>query len=112
MVTSAPRCATVAEWLAQPDERGAELIHGRIVYKAFPAPEHGRAQRKLGEILGPFDRRPGGADRPGGWWIATEVDLEIVGEGVRPDLVGWRRNRIPILPQPTPGGAVTERPDW
>lgn len=107
----APGRATLAEWLAQPEEGGAELIHGRIVHKALPAPEHGRAQRKLGEMLGPFDRRPG-VGRPGGWWIATEVDLELVGEGVRPDLVGWRRDRIPTLPRPAPGGAVTERPDW
>lgn len=111
---SAPlaRPATVAEWLAEPEERGAELIHGRIVYKAFPVPEHGRAQRKLSEILGPFDRKLAGADRPGGWWLATEVDLELVGEGVRPDLVGWRRDRVPALPKPRPGGAVIERPDW
>jgi Uma2 family endonuclease len=108
----APRRATVPEWLALPEEKGAELIGGRIVYKALPSPEHGRAQRKLGESLGPFDRRLGGAGRPGGWWIATEVDLELGGEGVRPDLVGWRRDRVPALPRPRPGGAVTERPDW
>ena len=107
-----PRRASVAEWLAQPSERGAELLGGRIVYKAMPSPEHGRAQRKLGEALGPFDRRPGGAGRPGGWWLATKVDLVLAGEGVRPDLLGWRRDRLPALPQPVPGGAVVEHPDW
>jgi Uma2 family endonuclease len=107
-----PRRATLAEWLIEPEERGAELISGRIVYKAMPSPEHGRAQRKLGEALGPFDRRASGSSRPGGWWLASEVDVVLRGEGVRPDLLGWRRDRVPELPQPSPGGAVTERPDW
>jgi Uma2 family endonuclease len=120
MTTSAPIAtdaraqgvATLAEWLAQPEERGAELIGGRIVYKAMPSPEHGRAQRKLGEALGPFDRRTSGSDRPGGWWLASEVDVVLGGEGVRPDLLGWRRDRVPELPRPDHGGVVTERPDW
>lgn len=114
IVTNTPgqRRATLAEWLAQPEERGAELIGGHIVYKAMPSPEHGRAQRKLGEALGPFDRRASGLGRPGGWWLASEVDVVLQGEGVRPDLLGWRRDRLPELPRPSPGGAVTERPDW
>jgi Uma2 family endonuclease len=106
------RLATLAEWLAQPEELGAELIGGRIVYKAMPSPEHGRAQRKLGEALGPFDSRTSGSGRPGGWWLASEVDVVLRGEGVRPDLLDLRRDRVPELPRPSPGGAVTERPDW
>lgn len=104
--------ATLADWLARPEETGAELIGGRIVYKAMPSPEHGRAQRKLGEALGAFDRRASGSGRPGGWWIVSEVDVVLGDEGVRPDLLGWRRDRVPELPRPSPGGAVTERPDW
>ncbi|MFO0758505.1 MAG: Uma2 family endonuclease [Byssovorax sp.] len=106
------RRATVAEWLAIPAEKAAELLRGRIVYKAFPSPEHGRAQRKLGVSLDLFDRRPGEAGTPGGWWLSTEVDLDLGGEGVRPDLLGWRRDRVPRLPSAPPGQAVTERPDW
>jgi Uma2 family endonuclease len=107
-----PRRATVAEWLAEPEENGAELIRGCIVYKAFPNPEHGRTQAKLTEALGPFNCRPGGAHRPGGWWIASEVDFLLNGEGFRPDICGWRRDRVHSLPKPGPQGAVTERPDW
>jgi Uma2 family endonuclease len=106
------RRATVAQWLAEPEEKGAELIHGQIVYKALPKLEHGLTQTKLAEALGPFNRRPGGADRPGGWWLGSEVDMLLVGEGLRPDLAGWRRDRVGKLPQPGPQGVVTERPDW
>jgi Uma2 family endonuclease len=106
------RPVTVAEWLRQPEEKGAELIGGRIVYKALPNFAHGRTQRRLGEQLGPFDRRQGGSDRPGGWWIASEVDILLGTEGVRPDVAGWRRDRLPAAPEPDPNGVITERPDW
>ena len=44
-----------------------ELINGRIVYQGMPGPVHGRAQLAVGGLVrGPYDRRPGGADRPGG----------------------------------------------
>ena len=36
----AQRQATVAEWLSQPEEKGAELIGGRIEYKALPTLEN------------------------------------------------------------------------
>lgn len=65
-----PRRATFADWLAEPDDRAAELIHGWLVYKALPSPEHGRAQRKLGALLDVFDGLPGEAGRPGGWWLS------------------------------------------
>ncbi|WP_437579055.1 Uma2 family endonuclease [Sorangium sp. So ce887] len=110
--TLQPERATLADWLAEPDDRGAELLHGRLVYKALPSPEHGRAQRKLGAFLDAFDGRLGEGGRPGGWRLSTEVDLELAGEGVRPDLAGWRRDRVPALPKAPPGGAVAERPDW
>lgn len=107
-----PRRATIAEWLAEPEERGAELLRGKLVYKALPSPAHGRAQGKLFAQLEPFDRRPAGAGKPGGWWLSLEVDIELAGDGVQPDLVGWRRDRVPALPQAAPDRAITERPDW
>jgi hypothetical protein len=35
----------------------------------------GAAQRKLSAYVDPYDQRPGGR-RPGGWWFATETDVE------------------------------------
>ena len=104
---------TIEEWLRLPEKLGAELIHHRIVYKALPDPAHGSAQLGLGALLfGPFNRTRGSADQPGGWWLASEVDLDLEGDGVRPDLCGWRRDRHAQRPRPGPKGAVTVAPDW
>jgi Uma2 family endonuclease len=56
-----------------------------------------------------FARRPGGR-WPGGWWIATEVDVEYdAHELFRHDAAGWRRERVPERPT---GRPVLPRPDW
>ncbi len=47
---------------------------------------------------------------PGGWWIATEVEVQLAPSQIyRPDVVGWRRERVPERPTGTP---VAIRPDW
>lgn len=112
MSAGAPRgsAATVADWLAQPEDARAELIDGELIQKAAPTFEHGRAQgRTVVALGGPFDRRSGGSGGPGGWWIATEVDVLLDGRGYRPDIAGWRRDRMPLPPKERP---VTVRPDW
>ena len=103
--------ATLADLLAIPEEqRFHEIIDGELVRKAMPTGPHGRAQRSLGGRIGdPYDRRPGGS-RPGGWWIVTEVEVQLEEHEVfRPDLSGWRRERLPELPRV---GPVPVRPDW
>ena len=103
---SAP--ATAADLAALPGDARAEVIRGTIVEKASPSFEHGHAQISIGEILkGPFQRGRGG---PGGWWIVTEVEVEFeTHEVYRPDLSGWRRDRVPERPR---GFPVHIRPDW
>jgi Uma2 family endonuclease len=60
-------------------------------------------------VVGPYGRRPGGR-WPGGWWFATEVEVELGEHDVyRPDVVGWRRDRLPELPAEP---VVAVRPDW
>ena len=101
---------TIADWLAQPEGSRLELIDGDLVEKAAPTLRHGAAQNGTGGSIGPsFHRRGGGPGRPGGWWIATEVDIVLDGRGYRPDLVGWRRERMPTMPTVRP---VTLCPDW
>lgn len=103
--------ATVADLMAIPaDKRFHEVLAGELVRKATPSGEHGDAQSALVmRIKGPFQRRPGGK-LPGGWWIYTEVEIELAPDHVfRPDVAGWRRERVPERPTGTP---ITVRPDW
>ena len=100
---------TVADWLALPADARFELIDGELVEKAAPTFEHGLAQGcTVGELRQAFGRR-GGPNRPGGWWLATEVDILLDGRGYRPDIAGWGRERAaaPLKERP-----VTLRPDW
>jgi Uma2 family endonuclease len=73
-------------------------------------PRHGRAQRVLGGMIGkPFDDDDGRGG-PGGWWILPEVDVRLSSlDIVRPDLVGWRRER---LHEPWDVRPIDVVPDW
>ena len=101
--------ATLADLLALPDQgHGYEIIEGSLVEKETSA-EHGVAQTRIGRLLGPFDRRPGGR-MPGGWWFATEALIDLgPKQQFRPDVVGWRRERMPERPT---GTVISVPPDW
>lgn len=107
-----PERATHADWLAAVEAgHPAELINGCLVYKAMATLRHGRAQHKISAVLDPYDRRRIG-DAPG-WWLATEVDIGLGDDRVRPDLAGWRRARYPELPREDPAlRVITAPPDW
>ncbi|MDI1451590.1 Uma2 family endonuclease [Polyangium sp. 6x1] len=103
--------ATIEDLLAIPEEeRRHEIIDGELVQKAQPSFTHGRGQARLGaRISDPYDR-PSGRRGPGGWWIVVDVEIELApNEIYRPDLVGWRRDRVPEPPKEWP---VRIRPDW
>ena len=101
------RPATYQDVLDAPENMVAELIEGALHLHPRPAFRHARASSMLGvRIGGPFD---GGADGPGGWWILDEPELHLGADVVVPDLAGWRRERMPELPD----AAWTEiAPDW
>ena len=103
--------ATIADLLAIPEpERFHEIIDGEVVRKAMPSPRHGRSQARLTMRLGgPYDRKPGGK-WPGGWRFLTETEIQFEDSEVyRPDVAGWRRERLPELPAASP---LLVRPDW
>ena len=104
------RRATIADLLAIPeDRRRHEIIDGVLVEKEAASGRHGGAQVRIARRLGPYDRRPGGR-WPGGWWFATEVEIQFSDAQVfRPDLAGWRRERMAALPAEAP---IAIRPDW
>lgn len=75
-----------------------------------PLPRHSRAQGALSRCVGgPFDQDDGRGG-PGGWWILAEVDVRLgTHDIVRPDLSGWRRER---LRDPWDARPIDVVPDW
>ena len=86
MSEAARRKATLADFFAIPErERFHELVGGELIEKAAPSGEHGSAQAGIvGAIHAPFQRQSGRGG-PGGWWIATEVEVRLEAEVVRPE---------------------------
>jgi Uma2 family endonuclease len=111
MSQSARPGATLEDFWAIPeDQRFHELIDGELIEKAHPSGEHGAAMGGIIAAVHPaYQRKPGGR-YPGGWWIMPDVDI-LLGDRdiVRPDVVGWRRERCPEQPKGMP---VKLLPDW
>ena len=95
------------QFLATPSHLVAEIIRGVLVTQPRPAPRHARAASVLGVRLGgPFDLGEGG---PGGRVILDEPEVHLGEHVLVPDLAGWRRERLPALPET----AYFElAPDW
>ena len=103
----AKRPASYDDVLAAPPHLVAELVHGALILHPRPAPRHSRASSVLGsEVGGPFDYDE---DGPGGWTILDEPELHLGGHVLVPDLAGWRRERMPGLPDTAWFEIV---PDW
>lgn len=96
--------------LRLPEDVRAEVVDGQLVTAPSPLPRHARAQRALSHFVGgPYDDDDGRGG-PGGWWILLEVDVRLGPHDiVRPDLAGWRRDR---LPDPWDARPVDVVPDW
>lgn len=99
--------ATYDELLKVPDHLVAEILDGELHVNPRPAPRHADASSGLGGALrGPFDRGRGG---PGGWRILDEPELHLAADVIVPDLAGWRRERLPALPEQA---FFDLAPDW
>jgi Uma2 family endonuclease len=97
MPETAEKCATYEDLFNVPDNLVAEIIHGHLYTNPRPAPRHARASSILGEkVTDPYDVGNGG---PGGWWILDEPELHLGPDILVPDLAGWRRERMPELPE-------------
>jgi Uma2 family endonuclease len=104
---STPRKATYADLESLPPQQVGEIIRGVLHAHPRPAARHARAASTLGEELGPpFNRGRGG---PGGWVILDEPELHLGPDVLVPDLAGWRRQRMPELPDVA---AFELAPDW
>lgn len=103
------RLATAVDLLELGDA-SAEVIQGVVTYKAEPSAEHADAQLGIASFVRQRFHRDSGRGGPGGWWFLTEVDVELaVHDVVRPDVAGWRRERVVTR---LSGRPVKTRPDW
>jgi Uma2 family endonuclease len=103
----AQRFATYEDLFGLPEHVIGEIIHGQLITQPRPAPKHALASSGLGMKFGdPFQYGRGG---PGGWWIIDEPELHLGPHILVPDLAGWRRERMPALPDEA---YFSLAPDW
>lgn len=99
--------ATYRDLIDVPDHCVAEILDGELFATPRPALRHARSSSALGvEIGGPYDQARGG---PGGWWILDEPEMHFGDDVLVPDLAGWRRDRLPVVPEEA---FLTLAPDW
>jgi Uma2 family endonuclease len=99
--------ATYADLCALPEHFVAEILGGDLYAFPRPAAPHARANgtlfRKLGDLF------EDGENGPGGWWLLMEPELHFGDDVLVPDLAGWRRERMPAIPNVA---YFTLAPDW
>ena len=107
MTDPARRIPTLADLDALPRGIKGEIIEGVLYTMTRPRSRHQRTGAMIVSALsGPFDL---GQRGPGGWWILPEPGIELPNTPeIAPDLAGWRRERLPVLPE----DALTVVPDW
>ena len=92
-----------------PESLTGEILNGQLYAHPRPGGKHVSIATNLSiDIGGPFHRGRGG---PGGWRILVEpeVHLALDTDVVVPDVAGWRKERLPTVPE---GHKFTVVPDW
>lgn len=107
MSNLAVKQATYQDIIDLPENIVGEIINGRLETQPRPAPKHALAAGSIGdELISPFQKGRGG---PGGWWILPEPECHLGPHVLVPDLAGWRKQRLPVLPETAWFDVV---PDW
>jgi Uma2 family endonuclease len=99
--------ALYADIIAAPQDKIAEIVDGDLYLSPRPSLRHSNAASILGANLN--DAFHQGRSGPGGWWILDEPELYLNGDVLVPDIAGWRRERLPELPE---GSGTDLAPDW
>lgn len=106
----AGRRATYEDLVKVPDGMIGEIIDGALYAQPRPGGAHANASSvAVMDLGGAFHRKRGDSGRPGGWWILFEPELHLGGDVLVPDLAGWRRDRMPAIPD---APFFTLAPDW
>jgi Uma2 family endonuclease len=101
------RRATYQDVLDAPEHMIAEIINGELRLTTRPGgPATAVNSNAYGELFAPFGRGRGG---PGGWILLFEPELHMGDEILVPDLAGWRRKRMKMVPD---AAFFTVAPDW
>jgi Uma2 family endonuclease len=99
--------ATYADLEKVPSHLVAEIIHGVLETHPRPLPRHAAASAEMiGTLRDPFRMGSGG---PGGWIFMVEPELHPGPHVLVPDIAGWRRERLPRMPEQV---GITTPPDW
>lgn len=107
MAEPVKRNATYADLEAVPPHLVAEIIDGELLTHPRPSPRHGFAASALNAKLGNYFQFNG--DEPNGWIFIVEPELHLEHHVVVPDVAGWRRKRLPIVPA---RNSLLISPDW
>ena len=101
------RPGTYQDVLDAPEHVNAEIVNGELHLSPRPGgPATSVATNLLFELGPPFALGKGG---PGGWLILSEPEIHIGDDIVAPDLAGWRRERLALVPD---AAFVSVVPDW
>jgi Uma2 family endonuclease len=107
MADPADKRATYEDLLEVPDHLVGEIADGELFVSPRPGPRHANASSLIGgDLSSSYQRGRGG---PGGWWILDEPELRLETDVLVPDLAGWRRERMPSLPE---AAWFEIPPDW
>jgi Uma2 family endonuclease len=99
--------ATYQDVLDAPEGVNAEIVNGELHLWPRPAgPATSVASKLQADVGSRFSIGRGG---PGGWLILTEPEIHVAEDIVDPDLAGWRRERLAMVPD---AAFFTVIPDW
>jgi Uma2 family endonuclease len=98
--------ATLADLEKVPATMVGQILDGQLLVLPRPAVPHAQATSNAG---GDINARFGRSGPPGGWHILDEPELHLSLDVLVPDLAGWRRERLPVLPS---APFLSLAPDW
>ncbi len=99
MLANAKQDDLYTQLLALPENLVGEIINGQLYTQPRPAGPHTLVCSSLNAEL--FNAYHKGHSGPGGWWMLREPEVHFIRdvEVLVPDVAGWRRERMPRLPE-------------